>query len=304
MLPPEPKVPTPERFFGNRHKFRAFRNSCELFFALQPRTFFLEATKVGYVISLLSGDPQTWAHRLLEQKDISLTNLSTFFDALGQLYDDPQLSVTAETALHTLQQGRRAAEDYVAEFRKWSADTNWNDAALRYQFRLGLSDSLKDELARVGTPQTLNALIDLAIQIDRRLRERRSERAMGSSRPTWVTPKVPHHSSPTPSTSTFNLPEPMQLGVLRPSLTQEERQRRQANHFCLLCGEPGHYVRNCPLKLRKCLSLSTDYVTPLVKNTTHLALPLLLQLPGKTLQITAIIDSGACSCFMDSLFAT
>lgn len=79
MLPPEPKVPTPERFFGNRHKFRAFRNSCELFFALQPRTFSVEATKVGYVISLLSGDPQTWAHRLLEQKDISLTTLSTFF---------------------------------------------------------------------------------------------------------------------------------------------------------------------------------------------------------------------------------
>lgn len=40
---------------------------------------------------------------------------------------------------------------------------------------MGLSESLKDELARVGTPDTLEALITLAIQIDRRLRERRSE---------------------------------------------------------------------------------------------------------------------------------
>lgn len=100
-----------------------------------------------------------------------MTNLTTFFDTMAQLYKDPQLSATAEAALHTLQQGRRTAEDYVAEFKRWSADTNWNDAALRHQFRMGLSDSLKDELARVGMPQTLNALIDLAIQIDRCLRE-------------------------------------------------------------------------------------------------------------------------------------
>lgn len=41
MLPPEPRVPTLERFPGDRRKFRAFPNSCELYFALQPRTFSL-----------------------------------------------------------------------------------------------------------------------------------------------------------------------------------------------------------------------------------------------------------------------
>lgn len=66
MLPPEPRVPTPEKFSGDRTKFLAFRSSCQLYFALQPRTFSLEATKVGFVISLLQGEPQTWAHRLLE----------------------------------------------------------------------------------------------------------------------------------------------------------------------------------------------------------------------------------------------
>lgn len=95
---------------------------------------------------------------------------------MAQLYEDPQKTTTAEAALYTLQQGRRAAEDYVTDFRRWSADTNWNDAALRHQFRMGLSDSLKDELARVGVPDTLEALKHLAIQIDRRLRERRAER--------------------------------------------------------------------------------------------------------------------------------
>lgn len=219
MLPPEPRVPTPEKFSGERSKFKAFRNACKLYFALQPRTFSLEATKVGFVISLLLGDPQTWAHRLLELKAEVLTNLTTFFDAMAQLYEDSQLSATAEAALHTLQQGRRAVEDYVAEFRRWSADTDWNDAALHYQFCMGLSDPLKDELARVGIPLTLDALINLAIQIDRRLRERRAERGAGPTRPTWMLPRVPSYTHPAPTSSPAVSPdtsEPMQLGVLRP----------------------------------------------------------------------------------------
>lgn len=147
MLPPESRVPTPEKFPREQSKFRAFRNTCELYFALQTRTFSLEATKVGFIVSLLLGEPQTWAHRLLEQKAEILTNLTTFFDTMAQLYKDPQLSATAEAVLHALQQEGRAAEDYVAEFWQWSADTNWNDAALCYQFCMGLSDPLKDELA-------------------------------------------------------------------------------------------------------------------------------------------------------------
>lgn len=95
---------------------------------------------------------------------------------MSQLYEDPQQTATAEAALHALQQCRRVAEDYVSEFMHWGSDTNWNYAALRYQFRIGLSEPLKDELARVGIPQTLDALINLSIHIDRRLREQRSER--------------------------------------------------------------------------------------------------------------------------------
>lgn len=260
MLPPEPRVPTPERFSGDSHKFRAFPNSCELFFALQPCTFSLE-TKVGFMISLLQDKPQSWVHCLLEQKGVILTNLTTFLDAMAQLYEDPQLSATAEAALHSLQQGRRAVEDYVAEFRRWVADTNWNNAALRYQFHIGLSDPLKDDLAKVGVPQTLGGLIALAIQIDRRLRERRSEITMGQSRPTWMLPRVPSPSYPAPSGQPAPTPdtsEPMQLGILRPSLTGEERQRRRMNNLCMYCGEPGHFVRTCPAKSNKCLLSSTN----------------------------------------------
>lgn len=219
MLPPEPKVLTPERFLGehSRFRFRAFHNVCEHYFALQPCTFSMEATKVGFVISLLQGEPQSWAHRLLEQKAASLTDLATFFDAMTQLYEDPQQTATTEAALHTLQQGHRAAEDYVYEFRHWSSETNWNDPALCYKFCMGLSEPLKDELARVGVPSSLEALINVSILIDQRLRERRSERTTGQSSPLWMLPQVPSpfDSAPTvPATSVPDAPEQIQLGLL------------------------------------------------------------------------------------------
>lgn len=115
MLSPEPRVPIPEKFSGDRSKFRTFRNACELYFSLLPLTFSRENTKVGFVVSLLLGDPQAWAHHLLEEHHVSLDSLSSFFDAMSLLYDDPQQTSTAEAALSTLQQGRRVVEDYIMD---------------------------------------------------------------------------------------------------------------------------------------------------------------------------------------------
>lgn len=77
---------------------------------------------------------------------------------------------------------------------------------------MGLTDPLKDELARGGVPQTLDARVNLAIQVDQRLRERRPERATGQPRTTWVLPRVPSYSNTAPpvqSASTPDVSEPM-----------------------------------------------------------------------------------------------
>ena len=302
--PPEPRVPTPERFRGERRKFRAFKNACLLYLALQPRTFSSESVKVGFIISLLAEEPQTWAHNLLEQKSPVLNSTNSFFEAMAQLYEDPQRTVTAESALHALQQNKRPAEDYTVDFRRWAADTDWNEAALKYQYRHGLSEALKDELARVETPASLEDLIALAIQMDRRLRERRSECLQGS-RATCVMPKVPFMASPLPGPA-VNAPadgEPMQIGLIRSSLTPEERQRRRQANLCLYCGASGHFLRNCPVRPSKCCSRSVPNCQVSEPSPAHLILPVSLQVAEERIQLTAIIDSGACSCFLDCTLA-
>lgn len=65
--------------------FQTFRNACKLYFLLQPLTLSLEATKVGSIISLLQGEPQIWAHHLLEERYVLLDYFSSFFNAMAQL---------------------------------------------------------------------------------------------------------------------------------------------------------------------------------------------------------------------------
>lgn len=122
---------------------------------------------------------------------------------------------------------------------------------LRHQFHLGLSENLKDELTKVGVPNTLEALITLAIQIDRRLRERRTERATQPNRPIWMTPRAPSPAYRMPHNPAPNDPEPIQIGLICPALTPEEHLRLRQRNLCLYCEEAGHYVHSCPAKLLK-----------------------------------------------------
>lgn len=96
-----------------------------------------------------------------------------------------------------------------------------------------------------------------------------------------------------------DVPEPMQLGLLHPSLSAEEHQCQRHNNLCLYCGESGHYVRSCPAMIHKCLTISSACITTLPTHWTHLSLPIVLQVPRRSIWVPTIIDSGACSCFMD-----
>jgi hypothetical protein len=48
-------VPFPEKFDGDRRKFRGFINQLELVFMLNPSKYSIEATKVAVIGTLLTG---------------------------------------------------------------------------------------------------------------------------------------------------------------------------------------------------------------------------------------------------------
>lgn len=51
------------------------------------------------------------------------------------------------------------------------------------------------------------------------------------------------------------------------------------------------------------MPVSTGAVPAVPNNASHLTLSISLQLPGRSILVFNIIDSGACSCFMDLSFA-
>lgn len=183
-------------------------------------------------MSLLRGDPQRWAFNL-PQEHAAYLSVDAFFDAMAVIYDDPDRTRTAETQLEHIQQGRRLAEEYAAEFRRWAAFTTWGDTALRHRFRLGLSDAVRDLLLALPSPISLEQAISQAIDADRRIRERRLERSLR------FTPSRPQPCPPKPAE------EPMEVGSSH--LTQTERARRQQKGLCLFCGKAGHLIKTCPL---------------------------------------------------------
>jgi len=170
---PEPKVPLPDFFYGDRKKFFLFREGCKMYFSLRPRSFGTEAQKVGFVMSLLREEPQTWAFSLPPDSPLR-SSLDTFFVALAQIYDEPDRPALAVSKLLSLRQGKQWAENYCATFRQYVTDSGWNDLALKDLFLTGLSDSVKDLLIAYTEPKTLDEAMTLAVRVDRRLRSRRS----------------------------------------------------------------------------------------------------------------------------------
>lgn len=90
-------------------------------------------------------------------------------------------------------------------------------------------------------------------------------------------------------------PKPMHIGVTR--LSSGERERRMRNHLCLYCGFPGHLRASCPTR-------PTSKDTTTVSSSPYtLEVPISLTITNVTVEMRALIDSGAAGNFIDISFA-
>ncbi|CAJ0923308.1 unnamed protein product [Ranitomeya imitator] len=271
----EPKIPIPELFSGDRAKFLNFKNNCKLFLVLKPRSSGDPVQQVKIIISLLRGDPQDWAFSLAPGNP-ALCNIDAFFLALGLLYDEPNSVDQAEKNLLALCQGQDEIEIYCQKFRKWSVLTQWNECALAAIFRKGLSEALKDVMVGFPMPAGLNESMSLAIQISRRLRERKSV----------------HHLA----VLSEHKPEPMQCDR---TLTRAERQEhRRQNGLCIYCGDSTHAISDCPKRTKRFARSATIGT---LQSKFLLSITLICSLSSYS--VMAFVDSGAALNLMDLEFA-
>jgi hypothetical protein len=239
--PRAPKLPLPEKYDGKRFLFRQFINSVKLHFSVSPDRFSNDATKTGFVASLLRGPALDWITPYLERQDPMLSSWDTFEPIFTAMFDDPHRAKTAVSKLTQLRQGRRPVVAYAAEFRRIVMDADFDNNAQVYWFRAGLSDAILDELTHTTAETVLDKFIAQCILIDTRLREREVERRRRPVGP--PSSRTPYASSPDAmvidATSTNERHGP---------ITAEERKRRIENDLCLYCGRAGHRKAACPSK--------------------------------------------------------
>jgi hypothetical protein len=237
-----PKLPLPEKYDGKRQHFRQFINSVKLQFSVCPDSFPNDASKTGFVASLLRGAALDWITPYLELQDPMLSSWVEFEAKFKAMFDDPHRARTAVGKLTQLRQGRRPVVAYAAEFRRIVMDADFDNNAQVYWFRAGLTDDILDELTHTVTETDLEKFIAQCVLIDTRLSEREAERKRRSAfggQPRSTSSSVQNDPMVLDSTTT---------STHRGPISAEERKRRLENNLCLYCEGAGHQKANCPKK--------------------------------------------------------
>ena len=309
----EPRIADPCFFDGKRHLLKNFVSQLRLVIYGQPSRYTTERSKVIFAASFLREAAFSWFQPILNSDPSHvLENFDLFIQLLEETFGDPDETANAERHLASLTQ-TNSAINYASEFRRIAAMTEWNDPAKCHHFYNGLKSSVKDELAKVKRPSSLADLIELAISIDNRLFDRSRERNIQCN--SRFPPqknfdlKQPSHAPPLLKN------DPMVIDATysqkRKSLSLPEKQRRIDNKLCLYCGEPGHYVDNCPqvpkkpgrvkasLKGRISPPLETTQLDDEVLPKDHLAIPCVLSFANTQISSEILLDTGATSNFID-----
>ncbi|KAK3505778.1 hypothetical protein QTP70_004024 [Hemibagrus guttatus] len=233
----EPRLPPSQRFSGDPSACDGFLTQCSLTFELQPSSFPSDRAKIAYVITLLSGKALSWATAVWKAQAPFCSSYTRFVEEFKRVFDHPLSGRQASKNLLTLRQKNGSATEYAIQFRTIAAGSGWNDESLMVCFLNGLSEAIKDDLAIREPARDLENLIDQAIRLDNRLRERNLNRPCVSALSASPTPA---QMLPVPQ----NSPEPMQLGRTR--LSPSEQDRRMRERCCLYCGLYGHFRSTCP----------------------------------------------------------
>jgi hypothetical protein len=253
----EPRIAPPSHFTGDPKTYRTFINQLELVFMLNPSRYPNGAMKVGTAATYCSGVASTWFNTYLENYDLYyevLNDWEKFKVLFKSTFGPIDPAVTAAHEIRNLSQRNGPISVYASRFLQLRSDLDWNESALLYQFKSGLSNEIKDLLLHHDIPDDLDSMVKLAVRIDGRLTEHRQEknRRTFPSRPnngnsstpaSNFTPPRPNHSyaPPRPTGDMMDVDS-----VKRGPLTPQEREHRFKNGLCIVCGKAGHIKMNCP----------------------------------------------------------
>ncbi|KAI7793177.1 hypothetical protein IRJ41_007388 [Triplophysa rosa] len=179
---PEPHANSPPLYDGDPNSCRAFLSQCSLVFALQPRRYATEETRIAYILTLLTGQARQWGITVWEAQDPCCRSFREFRMEMTSLFDRSVRGDEAAAQISRINQGRSSITDFAIRFKTLAAACDWNAGALRARFLDSLSPAIADEIAALDPPRDLEELINLCLQIESRINARRRH---NTSPPVW-----------------------------------------------------------------------------------------------------------------------
>jgi len=241
------KVDKPSSFDGTKSKYDAWRVECQLFFLAHEQDIDTDAKKIVSTLSYMKGGlAEKWKTRYVSidmAKPGYTAHYGNFTSALDKAFIETNKAQKAVDALNRLQQGKRTADEYTADFRVLLSDTNIHDdrAAINF-YQAGLNVPLVDRMYGIyPLPDTLDSWIDHAIQFDTQYRDRLAQKR-------GKTP-TPWHSDNKKSKDPDAMDVDKRQNRTAPAkLTPVEREKCFKEGRCFACREKGHNATNCPQK--------------------------------------------------------
>jgi len=173
---PEFRPSLPERFSGNLKDCRGFLFQCRLLFEHSPGSFPNDTKKISFILSQLTGRALEWAEARFSSESSFSCSFSEFISEFSQVFNHDSDKTIDSRALLDLKQGKSTVAEFSIDFRVKAAASGWNECALKSAYFKALNDNIKDELATVDEPASLEDLIRLTIRLDNRLRTRNLSR--------------------------------------------------------------------------------------------------------------------------------
>jgi len=282
------KVREPDTFNGmDPKKLRTFLVQCELCFQDRAKAFRQDRARVTFAQSYLKGMTLGWFEPDLlnsgnpADRPCWMDSWVHFVAELQSTFGPHDPVADAEHQLeHLWMKDLYRVTRYIVDFNRLASQVqDYGDGALRHLFYSGLPNRLKDKIARVGKPLTLNGLRALCQEINAHYWERKDEisrmmKTQSTSSPTKSSnsggnssnssqekSKTGNPSSSANSSGSSKVTSNQSSSGSRPDLTNklgkdgkltaDERKRCLENNLCMFCGGTGHFADNCPKKTKK-----------------------------------------------------
>lgn len=165
--PKDPKMQEPAKFSGKRgQEWENFANALAVYFSGQPNTYGPDTApfhekRVTCVLNLFKDNALTWAYPYVDsirsgKKHHHFHDYPAFFQNLEKVYGDHNKAQKALEKLETIQQNKRPAADFIAEFRNLVSIAGVSEFVTLYQkLRFATDNEVLNRMELYDRPQDL-----------------------------------------------------------------------------------------------------------------------------------------------------